>query len=99
MDEVKNCLLIKYRLERNNNDIIEKCFVLNDIYSKKFKTNPIYEIEVSYPISIGYDCDYDIAKLYFMESISIYTHNEIKRLFLVDDETDYIVDELNKLGI
>jgi hypothetical protein len=96
MEEEKNCLLIKYRLERDDNDDLERCFVLNEFYSKKFKIRPINKIEVSYPTCIGYDNEYAIAKLYFIEAISTYTYNEIKRLFLVDDEKDYIIDELNK---
>jgi len=95
MEEEKNCLLIKYRLERDDDDL-ERCFVLNEFYSKKFKIRPINEIEVSYSTSRGYDCEYDTAKIYFIEAISTYTYNEIKRLFLVDDEKEYILNELNK---
>jgi hypothetical protein len=32
--------------------------------------------------------------LYFVQEISTYTYNEIKRLFLAEDENDF--DELNK---
>ncbi len=98
MEEEKNCLLIKYCFERNNDndDDLEKCFVLNEIYSKKFKIRPINEIEILYPTCLGYDGEYAIAKLYFVESISTHTYNEIKRLFLVDDEKEYIINQLNK---
>lgn len=50
---------------------------------------------MSYSTSNGYDYEYAVAKLYFIEAISRHTHDEIKRLFLADDEKDYIVDVLN----
>ena len=94
MEEEKNCLIIKYCAEMNNNDEEERCFVLNELYSKKFKINPINEITISYPTSGGYDSDETIAKLYFVETISKNTYNEIKRLFLANGEDD-IIDLLN----
>jgi len=39
------------------------------------------ELTVSYPISNGYDHEYNVAKLYFIETISRHTHNEIKDCF------------------
>lgn len=95
MEEENNCIIIKYcaKIEGENDE--ERCFVLDEFYSKIFKTSPINELEVSYSTSNGYDCEYAVAKLYFIEAISRHTHDEIKRLFLADDEKDYIVDVLN----
>jgi hypothetical protein len=96
MEEEKNCIIIKYCAEiEGKSDEIDRCFVLNEFYSKKFKKSPINELEVSYPISNGYDCEYVVAKLYFVEAISKHTHDEIKRLFLADDEKEDIIDLLN----
>jgi hypothetical protein len=95
MEEQNNCIIIKYcaKIKKENDE--ERCFVLDEFYSKIFKTSPINELEVSYSTSNGYDCEYAVAKLYFIEAISRHTHDEIKRLFLADDEKDYIVDVLN----
>ncbi len=95
MEEENNCIIIKYcaKIKKENDE--ERCFVLDEFYSKIFKTSPINELEVSYSTSNGYDCEYAVAKLYFIEAISRHTHDEIKRLFLADDEKDYIVDVLN----
>jgi hypothetical protein len=95
MEEQNNCIIIKYcaKIKKENDE--ERCFVLDEFYSKIFKTSPINELEVSYSTSNGYDCEYAVAKLYFIEAISRHTHDEIKRLFLADDEKDYIVDLLN----
>ena len=95
MEEENNCIIIKYcaKIEGENDE--ERCFVLDEFYSKIFKTSPINELEVSYSTSNGYDCEYAVAKLYFIEAISRHTHDEIKRLFLADDEKDYIIDVLN----
>ncbi len=93
MEEEKNCLIIKYCAEMNNNDE-ERCFVLNELYSNKFKMNPINEITITYSTAGGYDYEETIAKLYFIETISKNTYNEIKRLFLADGE-DEIIDLLN----
>jgi hypothetical protein len=68
--------------------------VLNELYSKKFKINPINEITIRYSTSYGYDNDETIANLYFVETISKNTYNEIKRLFLANGEDD-IIDLLN----
>ena len=94
MEEIKNCLIIKYCAEMNNNDEEERCFVLNELYSNKFKMNPINEITITYSTSYGYDNDETIANLYFVETISKNTNNEIKRLFLANGEDD-IIDLLN----
>ena len=95
MEKKNNYIIIKYcaKIEGENDE--ERCFVLDEFYSKIFKTSPINELEVSYSTSNGYDCEYAVAKLYFSEAISRHTHDEIKRLFLADDEKDYIVDVLN----
>ncbi len=94
--EEHNCLIIKYCALMRNNDEHKRCFVLNELYSKKFKINPINEITISYPTSGGYDSDETIAKLYFVETISKNTYNEIIRLFLADDENpNEIIDLLN----
>lgn len=91
MQEKNNCLIIKYSAIHGKYDNEEKrCFVLDEIYSNKFKSKPINEIEISYPTSGGYDIDYVNAKLYFMEEITKKTYNEIKRLDLVDDENEII---------
>jgi hypothetical protein len=71
-----------------------RCFVLNELYSNKFKINPINEITIRYSTSYGYDNDETIAKLYFVETISKNTYNEIIRLSLVNGEND-IIDLLN----
>jgi hypothetical protein len=89
-----NCIIIKYRAEIKNYEE-KRCFVLDEFYSKKFKKSPINELKVSYPISNGYDCEYTVAELYFIEAISRHTHNEIKRLFLADNEKEDIIDILN----
>jgi hypothetical protein len=90
------CLIIKYSAEMSNGDEHERCFVLNKLYSKKFKINPINEITISYPTSGGYDSDETIAKLYFVETISKNTYNEIIRLSLADDENpDEVINLLN----
>ena len=94
MEEETNCLIIKYYAEMNNNDEEERCFVLNELYSNKFKMNPINEITITYSTAGGYDYEETIAKLYFIETISKNTYNEIKRLFLADGE-DEIIDLLN----
>ena len=94
MEEENNCIIIKYRAEIEN-DEEERCFVLDEFYSKKFKKSPINELTVSYPISNGYDHEYTVAKLYFIEAISRHTHDEIKRLFLADNEKEDIIDILN----
>ena len=94
MEDEKNCLIIKYSAEMDNGDEHERCFVLNELYSKKFKINPINEITIRYSTSYGYDSDETIAKLYFVEAISKNTYNEIKRLFLADGE-DEIINLLN----
>ena len=91
--EEHNCLIIKYRAEMDNGDE-ERCFVLNELYSNKFKINPINEITISYSTSYGYGEDETIANLYFVETISKNTYNEIKRLFLANGEDD-IIDLLN----
>ena len=65
--EEYNCLIIKYRAFMDNGDEHKRCFVLNELYSKKFKINPINEITISYSISYGYDSDETIANLYFVE--------------------------------
>ena len=90
MEEIKNCLIIKYCAEMNNNDEEERCFVLNELYSNKFKMNPINEITITYSTAGGYDYEETIAKLYFKETISKNTYNEIKRLFLADGEDEII---------
>ena len=95
MEEENNCIIIKYCAKIKGKNDEKMCFVLDEFYSKIFKTSPIYELEVSYPTSNEYDCEYTVANLYFIEAISRHTHDEIKRLFLVDDEKDYIVDILN----
>jgi len=96
MEEEKNCLIIKYCAEMNNNDEEERCFVLNELYSNKFKMNPINEITITYSTAGGYDSEDTIAKLYFVETISKNTYNEIIRLFLADDENpNEIIDLLN----
>ena len=93
--EEHNCLIIKYRAEMDNGDEHERCFVLNEYYSKKFKINPINEITISYSTSYGYDNDETIANLYFVETISKNTYNEIIRLSLADDENpDEVIDLL-----
>ena len=92
--EEHNCLIIKYRAEMDNGDEHKRCFVLNELYSKKFKINPINEITISYSTAGGYDSDETIANLYFVETISKNTYNEIKRLFLANGEND-IIDLLN----
>jgi len=95
MEEEKNCLIIKYCAEMNNNDEKKRCFVLNELYSKKFKINPINEITITYSTAGGYDYDETIGKLYFVETISKNTYNEIIRLFLADDENpNEIIDLL-----
>ena len=94
MEEEKNYLIIKYSAEMDNGDEHERCFVLNELYSKKFKINPINEITISYSTSYGYDNDETIANLYFVETISKNPYNEIKRLILTDGE-DEIIDLLN----
>ena len=94
MEEEKNCLIIKYSAEMDNGDEHERCFVLNELYSNKFKMNPINEITITYSTAGGYDYEETIAKLYFIETISRNTYNEIKRLFLADGE-DEIIDLLN----
>ena len=93
----KNCLIIKYRAEMDNGDEHERCFVLNELYSKKFKINPINEITIRYETAGGYDHDTTIAKLYFVETISKNTYNEIIRLSLADNQyyEDEIIDLLN----
>ena len=88
--EEHDCLIIKYCAEMDNGDEHERCFVLNELYSKKFKINPINEITIRYSTSYGYDSDETIAKLYFVETISKNTYNEIKRLFLANGEDDII---------
>jgi hypothetical protein len=95
MEEQNNCIIIKYCAKIKEENDEERCFVLDEFYSKIFKTSPINELEVSYSTSNGYDCEYAVAKLYFIEAISRHTHDEIKRLFLADDEKDYIIDVLN----
>ena len=92
--EEHNCLIIKYCALMRNNDEHKRCFVLNELYSKKFKINPINEITISYSTAGGYGEDETIAKLYFVETISKNTYNEIKRLFLANGEDD-IIDLLN----
>ena len=92
--EEHNCLIIKYRAEMDTGDEEERCFVLNELYSNKFKINPINEITIRYATSFGYGGEVTIAKLYFIETISKNTYNEIKRLFLADGE-DEIIDLLN----
>jgi hypothetical protein len=94
MEEENNCIIIKYSAEIKNYEE-KRCFVLDEFYSKKFKKSPINELTVSYPISGGYDNEYTVAKLYFIEAISRHTHNEIKRLFLADNEKEYIIELLN----
>ena len=94
MEEEKNCLIIKYSAEMDNDEEEERCFVLNELYSNKFKMNPINEITITYSTAGGYDYEETIAKLYFKETISKNTYNEIKRLFLADGE-DEIIDLLN----
>ena len=64
-------------------------------FIQKIKKSPINELKVSYPISNGYDNEYTVAKLYFIEAISRHTHDEIKRLFLVNNEKEDIIDLLN----
>ena len=96
IEEDKNCLIIKYRALMRNNDEHERCYVLNELYSNKFKINPINEITISYSTAGGYDSDETIAKLYFVETISKNTYNEIIRLSLADDENpDEVIDLLN----
>ena len=96
MEEIKNCLIIKYCAEMNNNDEEERCFVLNELYSNKFKINPINEITIRYATAFGYGGEETIAKLYFIETISKNTYNEIIRLFLADDEnSNEVIDLLN----
>ena len=96
MEEEKNCLIIKYCAEMNNNDEEERCFVLNELYSNKFKMNPINEITITYSTAGGYDNEETIAKLYFIETISKNTYNEIIRLSLADDENpNEVIDLLN----
>ena len=92
--EENNCIIIKYRAEIENYEE-KRCFVLDEFYSKKFKKSPINELKVSYPISNGYDNEYTVAKLYFIEAISRHTHDEIKRLFLADNEKEDIIVLLN----
>ena len=60
--EEHNCLIIKYRAEMDNGYEEERCFVLNELYSNKFKINPINEITIRYSTSYGYDNDETIAK-------------------------------------
>ena len=96
--EENNCIIIKYRAEIENYEE-KRCFVLDEFYSKKFKKSPINELKVSYPISNGYDHEYTVAKLYFIETISRHTHNEIKRLFLADNEKEDIIDILNNMDL
>ena len=95
MEEEKNCLIIKYCAEMNNNDEEERCFVLNKLYSNKFKMNPINDITITYSTARGYE--ETIAKLYFIETISKNTYNEIIRLSLADNQyyEDEIIDLLN----
>ena len=95
MEEENNCIIIKYCAEIQGENDEERCFVLDEFYSKIFIMSPINELEVSYSTSNGYDSEYAVAKLYFIEAISRHTHDEIKRLFLADDEKDYIIDILN----
>jgi len=67
MTENKNCLILKYKAIYGKYENEEKrCYVLNEMYSKKFNLKPINEIEISHITAGGYDCEYVIAKLYFM---------------------------------
>ena len=94
--EEHNCLIIKYRAEMDTGDEEERCFVLNELYSNKFKINPINEITIRYATSYGYGGEETIAKLYFIETISKNTYNEIIRLSLADDENpNEVIDLLN----
>ena len=94
--EEHNCLIIKYRAEMDNGYEEERCFVLNELYSNKFKINPINEITIRYATSYGYGGEETIAKLYVVETISKNTYNEIIRLSLADDENpDEVIDLLN----
>jgi hypothetical protein len=43
----KNCLIIKYCAEMSNGDDHKRFFVLNELYSNKFKINPINEITIT----------------------------------------------------
>jgi hypothetical protein len=96
MEEHK-CLLIKYCFELSDGNELDIRFVLNEFYSSKFKMRPVNQIEIIYTTCLGYGNDFGMAKLYFVEPISIQTYNEIKRLSLAHDENhEYIVDELNK---
>ncbi len=94
IEDDKNCLIIKYRAEMSNGDDHKRFFVLNEFYSNKFKINPINEITITYSTSGGYNSDETIGELYFVETISKNTYNEIKRLSLAEGEDD-IIDLLN----
>jgi hypothetical protein len=91
----KTCLILKYKAYGKNDDEIDKCFVLNEIYTKKFLLKPINSIEISYYITGEFDYKFTKAKLYLMEKISKETYNEIIRLFLAIEGNE-IIALLNK---
>ena len=91
MSQSKNCLIIKYSASYGKYDQeIDRCFVLNEEYTNKFKLAPINEFEMMYATSGGYDNDYLIIKKYFMKEITKETYNILKELYLVDDEDEII---------
>ena len=91
MTENKNCLIVKYEATHGKwDETEERCFVLNEINSNKFHLHPINEIEISYSTAGGYDCEYVVAKLYFIETISRKTYDELKRLNMTDDEDEIV---------
>jgi len=91
----KTCLILKYKAYGKNDDEIDKCFVLNEIYTKKFLLKPINSIEITYYMIGELDYKFTNAKLYLMEKISKKTYNEIIRLFLAIEGNE-IIALLNK---
>ena len=83
-------LLIKYMdfFDEFSNKI-ERIYVLNSKYSKKFKSKPIYQFKSEFNDIKGNSIDI-VLKKYFMKEISEETYNTIRELNLVNDELDLI---------
>ena len=95
MVEINNCLILKYiayNVRVNNYKNVERCFILNEEYAKKFKQNKITSFNTIILTQNEFDKEEVLINLYFEKEINKYVYDMVKALCLIDCE-----EELTKL--